>query len=230
MKCPCCKSELVITHQDRYESMGEGAYLRDGYQCLKESCVFNHFNVVWLSDGTIYTSPQNGMSYYMQKTILEKFVENKNLHPIGSWNYFYAQKRHIEKSETKKIEIGNYMLEIIPDFKHPKNENEPYRKRIFKIFKFWKRTDNDCFAYIVPLHRMVRFSIRQFNIHKKYALNGDANRIKECFYEMKALDITGKPDGRLYTKIAATIINIFWRKDCNKIFDKYVEIYGDDKY
>ena len=207
MKCPCCKSELVITHQDRYESMGDGTYLRDGYQCLKESCVFNNFNVVWLSDGTIYTSPQNGMSYYMQKTILEKFVENKNLHPIG-----------------------NYMIEIIPDFKHPKNENEPYKKRIFKIFKFWKRTDNDCFAYIVPLHRMVRFSIRQFNIHKKYALNGDANRIKDCFYEMKALDITGKPDGRLYTKIAATLINIFWRKDCNKIFDKYIEIYGDDKY
>jgi hypothetical protein len=229
MKCPCCKTDLQVTHQDRYESMGDGTYLRDGYQCLKESCVFNAFNVVWLSDGTIYTSPRNDMGYYMQKRILEKFVEDENVYPIGSWNYHYCQRKTIEKKETLKIEVGNYMIEIIPDFKHPEKEGDPYKKKILRTIKFWKRQENDCYAYIVPVFRMVKYVIRQFNIHKKRALEGDATKIKECFRDMKALDISGKPDGRLYTKIAATIINICWRKDCNRIFDKYIEIYGDDK-
>lgn len=223
MKCPGCKTVLEVTHQDRYESMGDGTYLRDGYQCLKESCTFNNFNVVWLSDGTLYTAPRNDMGYYMQKQILEKFVEDGNLHAIGSWNYHYAQKRHIEKRETRKIEIGNYVMEIIPDFSHPKTEGDPYKKKIFKTVKFWKRTSVDCLSYIVPIHRMVRYSVHQFRMRKKQALDGDALKIKECFHEMKALDITGNPDRRLYSKIAATIINLFWKKDCNMIQKLYLK-------
>jgi len=83
MLCPSCKSELVITGQEKLETIGEhvsnlSVTSKDKYECLNDSCKLAGLDVCWNEDGEYYRSYSN-----RQKIDNDVFI-NGNTAPFGS--------------------------------------------------------------------------------------------------------------------------------------------------
>jgi hypothetical protein len=107
MRCCCCKSELVVTHQDYYlstyeEYMSGEIALKNGHQCINNECVANALNIVWTPDGSIHLISNLYLTKTMMQTIV-KLSSNGIPYPIGSQRFY--EEIFLQSQEAKSISV-----------------------------------------------------------------------------------------------------------------------------
>lgn len=140
MKCCCCKSELVVTHQDRYImmdefsgclSLGGEIPLKDGYQCINHECVANAMNVVWTADGSIHLIS----NLYLTKTMMQTIVDlssNGIPYPIGSQRFYEEIFLEIQREKSISVKIRGFKFSLEPGV----SSETPVEKKFERISWF----------------------------------------------------------------------------------------------
>ena len=112
LKCPFCKGDLKITHQERYQDLIEHVSqpnaqpsLKDGYECLNVACLaFGTFN--WIEDGDYFSTRPEGFTYREWLSLKKAVSGSENYHAIGSWNYYYQMGKDVI-NKVCKLTIGH---------------------------------------------------------------------------------------------------------------------------
>jgi uncharacterized protein YbaR (Trm112 family) len=143
MKCPVCKSELIVNGQERLETLMEHVdcrepSLKDSYICSMKECPTHKAGVRWNESGELYCK-----DFYLESK-LYKYIDNNNA-PFGS----FQRQLNVEiykKDENKKFNIFGWTVEI--KYKYKSNENGDILKKWPKI-NLWQR---DHTLYIPGIH------------------------------------------------------------------------------
>lgn len=222
--CPICRSPLVVTHQGRYQDISEHvsnpngkASLKDGYQCTNvDWCEASRLKFTWISDGDCFIDPPEGISYGEASRKLKALSVSGMDYALNSFNHYYHRGQNSIKRWTRKISIGKYSFDFIPKewgYEYPDHKRyEPcwYSWRI----EIWKRNSEYGSVMIMPITRMVRFSISKFLSDYKSAIYTEG---KSKYYVMDCLEIIKNKDPRTYRKIASFIIRTLYPKKCGVI-------------
>lgn len=218
--CTCCNSELVVTHQDRYQDLCEHVSqpnrepsMKNGYQCPNTECIANQGNVTWIEDGEYYIGKRPANITYTQLTEALKEKHGTSF-AVNSWNYHYELGKNAIKARTKEYRIGKYRVIVSPKengHSHPL-EKQYQPKKIGWKFEWWKQgSEPGCWQHLVPIHRMVRHYLRSFeSSYKSSVYNPSANRsqIKEAL-EYATGNRWGTKDDRSFAQISSFIIQTF---------------------
>lgn len=174
MNCPCCRTKLVITGQQRLETTEEHVCdpngtpcMKDAYECLKSDCpAFGQG--MWESGGEYFCKD------YKVKL---PFIDD-NSGPFGS----FSRKLNVEiykRDENFTIcEVFGWKFKIV--FNYLSNEDGDILKKRPKL-EIWRK-DAQLGGYILYTSgiSMLRFRIKQFHkalrYHKEY---GNGARLKE---------------------------------------------------
>jgi len=141
MKCPICKTELVVTGQERLETLMEHVQdpngevcLKNKYQCPNKQCEANKDDLVWNEYGEYYSS-SFGKKY--------NFIDNNN-GPFGSWER-KTQVTICKKDENFTLfEIFGFRVDV--EYHYDANEDGDVLKRWWNL-KYWIKEKNG-FSYI----------------------------------------------------------------------------------
>jgi hypothetical protein len=214
--CPCCNSLLVYTHSERYQDLAEHVSqpnrepsIKPAFQCLNTECIANQCDVAWIEDGEYYTGKRpEGVSYTQLNDALKE--KHGTAFAVNSWNYHYELGKLAIKARQKIIRIGKYRIDIEPkEYGYDYSLEKQYQpKRFGWKFQYSKETENGCYTSITPIYRMVKYYIRQFNMHYRNILQ-NPERNKSSIKD--ALDIInciqwGSKDDRSFAKISSFIV------------------------
>jgi hypothetical protein len=111
--CPCCDTELVVTHQERYQDLCEHISqpnaepsMKDGYQCNNTECIANQCDVAWIEDGDYYIGKRpEGITYAQLDNALEQKYGVG--FAVNSWQFHYQRGKNAIKERTKEIRFWN---------------------------------------------------------------------------------------------------------------------------
>jgi uncharacterized protein YbaR (Trm112 family) len=153
MKCPVCKSELIVNGQERLETLMEHVgcrepSMKDSYICNNSNCITHQYGIRWNSNGELYCK-----KYYRENEI--GFIDN-NSAPFGS----LERKLYVEiykKDENKYFKIFGWTVEI--KYKYKSNENGDILKKWTKI-NLWQK---DHTLYIPGIHMFFYVVEKHFN-------------------------------------------------------------------
>jgi hypothetical protein len=232
MKCPCCKSELIFTHEDRYEDLCEHVSnpngtpsMKKAYQCLNEECVAHKVNASWIEDGDVFVNPTNGISRWEAHRMLESASITGTTYAIDSWNHHYELGKRAIKDKTRSFEIGNWKVNIIPQEKGWNySEDQQWQPHSWKKkFEYWKKSeDGHGWTNVIPDWRMVRFCIGKFNDNYREWKNTGSNRpLMECVNEILCQTSWGTSEDRRYAKISSFIVKFFYARKSLEIMRAY---------
>jgi len=140
IKCPCCFSDLKVTHQDRYETLIEHVEerepsIKDGYQCTNSNCKAYEMNAAWINDGDFWIKEVPvGMDYTEAEKEVEKASFTGRTLAVNSFADGY--QRYTEERQRKELSLNLYwfIFKWTPVYQHIDDTNE--WKRTHK----WKRT------------------------------------------------------------------------------------------
>jgi hypothetical protein len=220
LKCPCCETELVLTHQGRYQDLCEHVSqpnrepsLKDAYQCPNEYCVANNLNASWIEGGEIFINPPKGIKWTVAHRTIEKASVSGMYWALNSWQHHYEGGKKAIARYKFSINLYWYKFDFEPKDKGHKYPTEiQYQPNLWKWkTQIWKREKNGAsYVGVIPFWRMVKFSIGKFN--SEYALwkeNGNKNSLKECFNGAMGIAPWGAIDTRFYTKFTKVWLQVF---------------------
>jgi hypothetical protein len=224
MQCPCCCTELVVTHRGRYEDLGEHVSnpngtpsLKDGYQCPNEWCVChsNNMNCTWIEDGEIYISQPSGFKWTVAHQVIKKMSVTGRYYAINSWNDDYEELRELEKIHTHNYNICGLTIKTTTIF---------YRSETGKpVPKFFPKIEyirNG--VYVIPFWRMTTFQIKRFAQNYSKALEGKEYALNECHKIINGLSHFGnKKDDRFFSKLSSFLLRTFFPLGCKRINQLY---------
>jgi len=157
MKCPICKSELVVTGQERLETLDEHVCnsngepsLKDKYECLNEQCS-GYDRFMWNEDGGLY-SKHHGCD---SKTF--NFID-------GNDGAFGSFARRVNVEIYKKDE--NFLLctilgrKIFIKYLYKSNDDGDVLKRSWK-FEILRKDG----TFYISGWSMLLYSIRKFHLN-----------------------------------------------------------------
>ena len=232
MRCPCCEKELIVTHQDYYNSSTDfddrdRHCLMDGYQCTDPRCEANQLGCVWLDDGEFLAIPPEGIESYAVLRIIKSRSKAGNAYALDSWRYEYDKKEEAERKGSIKIPlhflpfIAKRKLVIVPNYS--RNDDGKWRHGFldYKI-EWWKQdsVELDTWVKEISTFRMTRYVISEFNRLSHLALEGDKSAINDCLNYADGKNVWGEKDDRLYARIASNIISVFYMHRLIKILSK----------
>jgi hypothetical protein len=135
MKCCCCKSKLVITHQDHYpawyEYIGGEIPLKAGYQCINAECVANALNIVWTPDGSIQFIPNLYLTIAMMETIINLSSDGIP-YPFGSQLFYEEMFVQAQREMSISLKIRGFKFLLEPGV----SPETPVEKKFEKITWF----------------------------------------------------------------------------------------------
>ena len=155
MRCPKCKEVLVVTSQERLETLDEHVMcveptLKDTYQCINENCPCSSKNYRWNKYGEFYsggeypnktfakdelTSPYNSFQRKSEVEIYKKGLRKKYvLHPIFMLYFF---KPYIDINYKSDMD-GNVLSKRYSLKIWAKDENGGYNIGASFCFHTWK--------------------------------------------------------------------------------------------
>ena len=215
--CPCCSHELVVTHKDRYEDLGEHVSdpngtpsMKDGYQCTYEYCEANNLDAVWIEDGDMFirNKPEQ-IKWAVAHNIIEKCSRSGMQYALNSWNHYYQEGQAAIKARTKKITIGKWKIVFVPKekgHKYPLEKQYQPQRFSYKL-EYWKRTeDGNGYTSVVPDFRMVKYCLQKFNREYRSAIEGNKSAIQNCLNEIECYSSWGSRDDRRYAKITSFLL------------------------
>jgi len=210
MKCPCCKSELIVTGQERIEDISEHVCdpngtpsLKDVYTCSNGDCPTIGI-CQWIPSGELCT---NGGKYDEFKKI--KFI-NSNTGPFGS----YSRKSNVEiykdglKKKSKEITLFN-RIQFFYEYNYTSNEDGDVlstSKRLKMILR-----NGDLWVYGSFPWETIYYIFNSFNrCLKRYEKDKDNEYIKKELY--KDFYVSFKSEKRIIYRFCRFLLRILhWR-------------------
>jgi hypothetical protein len=226
LKCPCCDSELKITHHEHYQDLSEHVSnpngqpsLKAGYQCTNTDCIANLCDVAWIEDGDYFIGKRPENISYRELTHALEFKHGIAF-AVNSWNWHYhLGKKAIEK-KSFVIDLKWYRFKFEPKEKGWDYPVEVRHKPNFLKWKveIWKQgSEPGCYTTVIPFWRMAKYSVgefnREFNLWKE---NGNKDSLKKCYRNIQGKDFWGYEDTRFYAKVSTWWIKTFYP---NKVKD-----------
>jgi len=221
--CPVCQSELIHTHDGRYQDLMEHVCdpngtpsMKAGYQCPDESCIARKLNATWLAEGDLYmgTPEDCGFTWSGAHQHLKSNSINGAGFALNSWEHYREEgKKKIQKWKFK-IHLWKFRIDVYPKDKgweHPMEEQ--FNPDFFRWkFDYWKKDRDGHWIGWLSDYRMTKFCLGKFHTAYNSSLyNPNKNKmcIKEC---IELIDCTqwGRPDERRYAKITAWILKRFY--------------------
>lgn len=221
LKCPVCERALERTTEGHFQTLSEHVSdpnrtpsLKPGYTCPYKYCAANNLGATWIESGELYMSPPDGIAWTVAHDILKKCSNDNDYHAINSWERYYNLGLTAVKRKTKSIRIGRYKIKIIPKtYGYSYSDEKRYMPRRWGwTFEYWKREKNTKGSYIgiIPISRMVNFSIREFNRnYKRYKATNDKQMLLNAVEYALGYRF-GRKDDRLYVKISSFLIKTFY--------------------
>jgi hypothetical protein len=210
----------VYTHSDRYQDLTEHVSqpnrepsIKAAFQCPNKSCIANHCDVSWIEDGEYYTGKRpEGITYTQLNDALKE--KHGTGFAVNSWCYHYELGKFAINKRRKRIHIGKYRIDIEPKaygYDYP-IEKQYHPRKFGWVFQCWRETEDGCYTSITPIYRMIKYYLRQFNMHhRNVSHNPDANKgsIKDA---MEIINCTqwGSPDKRSFARISSALIKIIY--------------------
>lgn len=220
IKCPICERDLEYTTNGHYKTLSEHVCnpngtpsLKAGYTCSYKYCIANNLGAIWIESGEMYMKPPDGVGWVVAHNIMEKCSKDGNYHAINSWNRHYDLGTKLVEKRTRTLDLGKFKIDFIPKtYGHKYDESKCYMPRRWGWnFQYWRRSEHG-YTSIMPISRMVIFSINQFNQkYKQILYNPEKNKntIKEAIEYARGYRF-GQSDERLYVKVSSFLINIFY--------------------
>jgi hypothetical protein len=228
--CPCCETELKVTHRDRYQDLNEHVSnpngepsMKDGYQCTNEDCIANQCNVSWIEDGDCYLGKRPEEISY---SILSFALKAKTGHSfaINSWNYHYQLGKDAIGKKTIKMDLYWYKINFIPKEKgwdYPIEERHHPNMWKWSI-EIWKKTSEHGYTNVIPFWRMMRFSIGQFKMnYRNWKANGSDRSGKDAFDLVIGISSWGHIDTRFYSRMSRLWIKLFHPGKVKELIQEY---------
>jgi hypothetical protein len=223
LACPCCLKELKITHQECYESLSEHVSgtsqpsMKDGYQCVNDSCVANNLEAAWIDDGDFFLSKRPKIiRYLVAKKIIEKFSNNNGCYAVNSWNYYYNKGKENIKKMTFSVNFHYFKIWFEP---REKGWKLPIEKQYEPSLLKWKVSlyvKNDMgYVHVIPFWRMTSFILKNFKAsYDNWVTNHNKYSLEEC---VKTLT---ERDARFYKIFSKLLIKtLYYKKYKRVIFD-----------
>jgi hypothetical protein len=219
IKCPCCDSVLVVTHQERYQDLTEHCSqpnalpsMKDGYQCPNTECIASICDVTWIEDGDYFTGKRpEGITRKELTDALEKKYGTS--FAVDSWNFHYELGKQAIKRKTWKINLHWYKFVFSPKEKGWDYElEERHQPNMWKWkVEIWKKTDDHYYTNVIPFWRMTAFNMKQFrNAYKNWKENGAKSSLKSAYCTAHSLEEWRmSKDTRFYSKLSSFLIQVF---------------------
>lgn len=232
LKCPVCGSPLVVTHQERYETLGEHVSdpnqlcsLKDGLQCSNLGCRSLEVGAVWLEDGEMYINKSlkttvPNINWLDAHYEMEKLT-NGNYHAVGSFEYYYQMGKAAVKKHTIEFELFNkWHFTIEPQIyghDYPIEKTYMPKRFSYRIFVM-KRVSEYGYRPVYSIFSQIKWYVDRF----KSCLSDVKSKIKKgkspSRWDITTLkDLTfcaenGNPNKKLSARIGNLIIMNFNKK------------------
>jgi uncharacterized protein YbaR (Trm112 family) len=196
LKCPICKTSLVITDKKRLESLEEHVFnipptLKDAYTCPNTACIAFLDNLIWNENGEFYCDN-------IQKKY--PFIDNNNA-PFGSWGRKANVEIYKHDEDFYLFHIKNTGIKII--YKYTADKDGIILKRKRKLEFIYNNT-----IYISGIS-MLYFILSAFYIDKEDYKNMPSS------YTLKNLNAHYEApswDNRWWRKVALWYVKTFYPK------------------
>ena len=233
LKCPFCKGNLTITHQDHYQDLSEHVSqpnerpsLKDGFECLNTACLA-YGNFDWIEDGDYYSKRPEGFTYQEWESLKEDICGSNNYYAIGSWNYFYKIGKDAIDARTFKINLYYYKFVFSPMEKGYKYSKEmQYMPNTWKWkIEVLKRTSKYGYTNVIPFWRMTSYCLSEFKrAYKNWKKDGNKTSLKSAYCTANSLnEWSMSPDDRFYSKLTSLLIKLFQPSRAREINIAYKE-------
>lgn len=228
IKCPVCDSQLVVTHQDRYQDLVEHVSqpnatpsMKDGYQCPNTECIAHVCGTTWIEDGDYYSGNRpEGITREQLNSALN--ARYGTAYAVDSWNFHYELGKRAVKKRTWKINLHWYKIDIIPQEKgwnYPievRHQPHLWKKKI----EIWKKTSDYGYTNVIPFWRMTSFCVKKFkNSYSRWKENTNKRDWEEAYNEAMGISPWGKPDDRFYARVAKLWIQIFHARKVKELIN-----------
>lgn len=140
IKCPCCFSDLVVTHREMYETLIEhveerGVSMKDGYQCPNTHCKAYEMNGVWIEEGEFWIKePPAGMNYMEAEEEVVKYSFTGAKYAVNSFANGYSRYSEDKQKGEQSLNLWWFIFKWTPLYMKIEGTHE--WKRTGK----WKRT------------------------------------------------------------------------------------------
>jgi hypothetical protein len=224
IQCPCCSTELVVTHRGRYEDLTEHVSnpngkptLKDGYQCPNEWCVCHPHNIncTWIEDGDLFVSPPLDFKWTVAHQVIKKMSVTGRYYAINSWNDDYEELKELEKIHTRRYNICGLTIKVSKIYYRSKT-GKPASNFLPKVEYIIGG------SYVIPFWRMTSFQIRRFAHSYSKALEGKERDLDECYRIANSLPVFGEgKDDRFFSRLSSFLLRTFFPLGCKKINQLY---------
>ena len=228
--CPFCKGVLEVTHQDRYQDLGEHVSdpngkpsIKDGYECMNSSCIA-HKSFIWIEDGDFFSKKPENLDHREWADQKRKAAGSNNYHSIGSWNYYYQRGKDAIESKKFKLNLYWYIFSFYPREKgwdYPIEERHMPHLWKWKV-EIWKKAGNG-YTHLIPFWRMVTFCVKSFKkAYSSWEENNDKRSLKEANELVRGISF-GVIDDRFYKKLTVLYIAIFHPQKRRKVIHAHTD-------
>lgn len=211
IKCPCCLSDLVITHQDRYETLLEHVEdrepsMKDGYQCPDHSCKAYEMNGVWIEDGDFWIKePPAGMNIFEAEEELEKYSFSGRTFAVNSWQDGYQRYTEEKQKKELSLDLWLFIFKWTPLYQQIHGTNE--WKRTGK----WKRTimrreSDGRYVHFMTFWDIFFFELEVYKTNYSRAIAKDESALEIMQSNIKNENMWGKKEDRFWWKLARFVV------------------------
>jgi len=212
IKCPCCFCDLVITHQDRYETLAEHVdetepSLKDGYQCPNSSCKAHEMNAVWIEEGDFWIKePPAGMDLYKAREEVENHSMTERIYAVNSWQDGYERYRKDQEKRKITLNLFFFIFELAPRYKKIENACE------WKRTGEWKRTimrraTEGRYIHFMTFWDIFFFELEVYKTNYSKAIAKDQNALEILQASINNENLWGTKDDRFWWKLARFTIS-----------------------
>lgn len=210
IKCPCCFSDLEITHQDRYETLmehveGHEPSMKDGYQCTNSQCKAYEMNGVWIEDGDFWIKePPVGMDYMKAEEEIEKYSFTGRTLAVNSWADGY--QRYTEDKKKKELTLNLYWFIFLwtPIYQRIDETNE------WKNTSRWKRTimrkSGERYIHFMTFWDIFFFEMNVYKMNYPKAIAKEESALEIMQSTLNNTNIWGKREDRFWWTLARFIV------------------------
>jgi hypothetical protein len=207
IKCPCCLSDLEVTHQERYETLIEHVEerepsLKKGYQCPNSFCKAYEMNGVWIEDGDFWIKePPAGMNYTEAEEEVEKNSFTGTTYAVNSFAHGYHRYTEDKKNREFSLNFWWFIFTWTPLYTRIDGTNEWKRNGKWKR-TIMRRATEGRYIHFMTFWDIFFFELEVYKTNYSRAIAGDENALEILQSNLRNENIWGLKEDRFWWKIA----------------------------
>lgn len=207
IKCPCCLSDLIITHQDRYETLIEHVEerepsIKDGYQCLNTCCKAYEMNGTWIEGGEFWIKePPAGMNYFEAEEEVERHSLSGRVDAMNSFSDGYERFKEDKSRRELSLDLWWFIFKWTPIYTKIDGIHE--WKRTGK----WKRTimrraSEGRYVHFMTFWDIFFFELEVYKTNYSKAIAKDENALEIMQSNIRNENMWGVKEDRFWWNFA----------------------------